>query len=118
MANPLKRPIYIWVRGREEPILGRLSGFSETELLLSTVAPCGRVTAIPLGEIERWSLAPLHVRLGPRQIVVAGEVLGACEDLELSIVEATPEELEKLRGAREIRLIKVDTDEEVCHGQG
>ena len=49
----------------------------------------------------------LVVHLGPRMIWVGGEALGTTDDISLDVVEATPEELIKLREAKEIRLTKI-----------
>jgi len=45
--------------------------------------------------------------LGPRIIWVGAEALGTADDISFEVVEATPEELKKLREAQEIRLTKI-----------
>ena len=52
-------------------------------------------------------LSNLNVDLGPRLLVVGGETLGTCDNMTITIAEATPEELEKLKSANEIRLVKM-----------
>ncbi len=47
------------------------------------------------------------VDLGPRMIMVGGEALGTSDNISIEVVEATQEELEKLKSAYEIRLVKV-----------
>ena len=48
-----------------------------------------------------------NVRLGPRLVMVGGEALGTADDLSMQVAEATAEELEKLKGAEAITLVKV-----------
>lgn len=55
-------------------------------------------------------LANLKVDLGPRLLVVGGETLGTCDNMSITIDEATEEELEKLKSAYEIRLVKMIGD--------
>ncbi|MBW2675071.1 MAG: hypothetical protein JRD89_16950 [Deltaproteobacteria bacterium] len=47
-----------------------------------------------------------ELRLGPRLVMVGGKLVGTCDDLSLTIAEATKEEIEELRGADAIRLVK------------
>lgn len=47
-----------------------------------------------------------ELRLGPRLVMVSGKLVGTCDDLSLTIGEATKEEIEELRGADAIRLVK------------
>ena len=47
------------------------------------------------------------VDLGPRMLMVGKEALGTIDNLSLDIAESTEEELEKLKSAYEIRLVKV-----------
>lgn len=47
-----------------------------------------------------------ELRLGPRLVMVSGKLVGTCDDLSLTIAEATDEEIEELRGADAIRLVK------------
>lgn len=48
-----------------------------------------------------------ELRLGPRTIVLRGKSVGTCDDLSFTIAEATEEEIEELRGANEIRLVRM-----------
>jgi len=47
------------------------------------------------------------VNLGPRLIMVGGEALGTSDNISIHVAEATKEELEKLKSAYEIRLVKM-----------
>ena len=47
------------------------------------------------------------VSLGPRMIMVGGEALATCDNISIHVTEATEEELEKLKSAYVIRLVKV-----------
>ena len=47
------------------------------------------------------------VDLGPRLIMVGKEALGTSDNISINIAEATEEELEKLKSANEIRLVKM-----------
>lgn len=47
------------------------------------------------------------VDLGPRMVMAGNEVLGTVENTQLFIGESTKEELEKLKAANEIRLVKM-----------
>ncbi|MBA7585299.1 hypothetical protein ES708_27274 [subsurface metagenome] len=46
------------------------------------------------------------IDLGPRLIMVGKEVLGTSDNISIEVAEATKEELEKLKSAHEIRLVK------------
>jgi len=48
----------------------------------------------------------LNLNLGPRLIRVGDKVLGQCDGVTISISEATPEELIKLKNADVIELVK------------
>lgn len=48
-----------------------------------------------------------ELRLGPRLLITAGKVLGTCDDLSLTIAEATDQEIEELQSANEISLVKM-----------
>lgn len=48
------------------------------------------------------------LHLGSRMIVVGGKVVGTCEDMHLTIGAATDQDIEKLRNARKIELIKIE----------
>jgi len=47
------------------------------------------------------------VDLGPRIIMTGSEVLGTADNISIKVAEATEEELEKLKSAYEIRLVKM-----------
>ena len=47
------------------------------------------------------------VDLGPRIIMAGIEVLGTADNISIQVAEATTEELEKLKAAYEIRLVKM-----------
>ncbi|GAI47189.1 unnamed protein product [marine sediment metagenome] len=47
------------------------------------------------------------VELGPRMLMVGKEALGTSENISIEVAEATEEELEKLKSAYEIRLVKM-----------
>jgi len=47
------------------------------------------------------------VELGPRMIMVGSEALGTSDNISIEVEEATLEELEKLKLAHEIRLVKM-----------
>ena len=47
------------------------------------------------------------VELGPRVIIVGGKVLATVDNISIQVAEATEEELEKLKSAYEIRLVKM-----------
>ena len=49
----------------------------------------------------------VKVDLGPRLIMVGSEALGTTENISIEVAEATTEELEKLKSANEIRLVKM-----------
>jgi len=47
------------------------------------------------------------VDLGPRLIMVGSEALGTSDNISIHVAESTEEELEKLKSAYEIRLVKM-----------
>ena len=47
------------------------------------------------------------VDLGPRIIMTGSEVLGTADNISIEVAESTLEELEKLKSAYEIRLVKM-----------
>jgi len=47
------------------------------------------------------------VDLGPRIIMTGSEVLGTADNIPIEVPEATLDELEKLKSAYEIRLVKM-----------
>jgi len=49
----------------------------------------------------------VKVNLGPRMIMVGKEALGTSDNISIEVAEATEEELEKLKSAYEIRLVKM-----------
>ncbi|GAI59698.1 unnamed protein product, partial [marine sediment metagenome] len=49
----------------------------------------------------------VKVDLGPRIIMAGIEVLGTADNISIHVAEATLEELEKLKSAHEIRLVKM-----------
>lgn len=53
----------------------------------------------------------LSLHLGKRQIQVGKKVLGVCDDVTISVMQATPEELIELQKAPEIKLVKPSREE-------
>ncbi|MBA7558663.1 hypothetical protein ES708_00269 [subsurface metagenome] len=49
----------------------------------------------------------VKVDLGPRLIMAGSEVLGTSDNISIHVAESTTEELEKLKAAYEIRLVKM-----------
>jgi len=49
----------------------------------------------------------IKVDLGPRMIMAGSEVLGTADNISILVAEATREELEKLKAANEVRLVKI-----------
>jgi len=49
----------------------------------------------------------VEVNLGPRMIMAGSEALGTADNISILVAEATKEELEKLKSANEIRLVKM-----------
>ena len=49
----------------------------------------------------------IKVDLGPRMIMAGNEVLGTADNISILVAEATKEELEKLKAANEVRLVKM-----------
>ncbi len=49
----------------------------------------------------------IMVELGPRMIMAGNEVLGTSDNISIEVAESTEEELEKLKSANEIRLVKM-----------
>ncbi len=47
------------------------------------------------------------VDLGPRIIMTGSEALGTADNISIEVAESTLEELEKLKAAYEIRLVKM-----------
>ncbi len=59
------------------------------------------------GEDLMSKVTNIIVELGPRMVMVGKEVMGTSENFSLEVAEATEEELEKLKSAFEIRLVKM-----------
>lgn len=55
----------------------------------------------------RGGVRNLSVDLGPRMIMVGSETLGTADNISIMVAEATKEELEKLKTANEIRLVRM-----------
>lgn len=53
----------------------------------------------------------ISLNLGPRLIQVGGKVLGLCDGVTITVTEATPEELIKLKNATMIELVKPKREE-------
>ncbi len=49
----------------------------------------------------------VKVDLGPRLIMAGSEVLGTSDNISIHVAESTTEEMEKLKSAYEIRLVKM-----------
>jgi len=49
----------------------------------------------------------IEVDLGPRMLMVDSEALGTSDNISIHVAESTTEELEKLKSAYEIRLVKM-----------
>ncbi len=49
----------------------------------------------------------VKVDLGPRIIMAGNEVLGTSDNISIEVAESTTEELENLKSANEIRLVKM-----------
>ncbi|MBA7475076.1 hypothetical protein ES707_10441 [subsurface metagenome] len=47
------------------------------------------------------------VNLGPRLIMAGNEALGTSDNISIQVAKSTEEELEKLKSAYEIRLVKM-----------
>ncbi len=58
-----------------------------------------------IGPVEK--VTNVLVDLGPRLIMAGIEVLGTADNISIVVAEATKEELEKLKSAYEIRLVKM-----------
>ena len=54
----------------------------------------------------------IAVDLGPRLIMVGSEALGTSDNISIQVTEATEKELEKLKSAYEIRLVKMLSESE------
>ena len=58
-----------------------------------------------IGPVDK--VTNVDVGLGPRIIMAGNEVLGTADNISIHVAEATTEELEKLKSAHEIRLVKM-----------
>ena len=58
-----------------------------------------------IGPVDK--VTNVEVDLGPRLIMAGIEVLGTSDNISIHVAEATEEELEKLKSAYEIRLVKM-----------
>ena len=47
------------------------------------------------------------VELGPRLIMIGKEAMGTSDNISIQVAEATEDELEELKSAYEIRLVKM-----------
>ncbi|GAJ03345.1 unnamed protein product [marine sediment metagenome] len=60
----------------------------------------------------------VEVDLGPRMIMAGNEVLGTSDNISIEVAESTTEELEKLKSANEIRLVKMLGESWAASGTG
>ncbi len=58
-----------------------------------------------IGPVDK--VTNVKVDLGPRMIMAGIEVLGTADNISIMVAEASKEELEKLKAAYEIRLVKM-----------
>ncbi|MBA7616096.1 hypothetical protein ES703_23387 [subsurface metagenome] len=58
-----------------------------------------------IGPVDK--VTNIVVDLGPRMLMVGKEALGTSDNISIQVAEATEEELEKLKSAYEIRLVKM-----------
>jgi len=58
-----------------------------------------------IGPVDK--VTNIVVDLGPRLIMAGSEVLGTSDNISIEVTESTAEELEKLKSAYEIRLVKM-----------
>ena len=58
-----------------------------------------------IGPVDK--ITNVQVDLGPRLIMAGNEVLGTSDNISIEVAESTKEELEKLKAAHEIRLVKM-----------
>ncbi|GAI72044.1 unnamed protein product [marine sediment metagenome] len=65
----------------------------------------------PVGKVTN-----IMVDLGPRIIMTGSEVLGTADNISIGVAESTLEELEKLKSAYEIRLVKMLGESGESHG--
>lgn len=65
----------------------------------------GKVNKDIMGPINK--VTNVEVDLGPRLIMVGSEVLGTADNISIDVAESSTEELEKLKSAHEIKLVKM-----------
>ena len=58
-----------------------------------------------IGPVDK--ITNMQIDLGPRLIMAGNEVLGTSDNISIEVAESTKEELEKLKSAYEIRLVKM-----------
>jgi len=58
-----------------------------------------------IGPVDK--VTDVIVDLGPRLIMAGIEILGTSDNISIHVAEASKEELEKLKSAYEIRLVKM-----------
>ena len=58
-----------------------------------------------IGPVDK--VTNVEVDLGPRLIMAGTEALGTADNISIMVAEASKEELEKLKSAHEIRLVKM-----------
>ena len=63
-----------------------------------------------IGPVDK--VTNIVVDLGPRIIMAGIEVLGTSDNISIHVAESTEEELEKLKSAHEIRLVKMPGESE------
>lgn len=58
-----------------------------------------------IGPVDK--VTNVKVDLGPRLIMAGSELLGTVDNISIHVAESTEEELEKMKSAYEIRLVKM-----------
>ena len=58
-----------------------------------------------IGPVDK--VTNVMVDLGPRIIMAGSEVLGTADNISIEVAESTTEELDKLKSAYEVRLVKM-----------
>ena len=58
-----------------------------------------------IGPVDK--VTNVDVDLGPRIIMAGNKVLGTADNISIQVAESTTAELEKLKSAYEIRLVKI-----------
>ena len=67
-----------------------------------------------IGPVDK--VTNVSVNLGPRIVMTGSEVLGTADNISIEVAESTLEELEKLKSAYEIRLVKMVGESGESHG--